>query len=176
MLGENIRNLREERGLTQKDVVDKAKELKGNSGTFTQPQLSKWEKNETLPSDDNIELLSKIFNCSKVDLKKENTNKYSWDEIYQEAFSMGRNFKTEELQIVIYNASETKKCYEDRVKYLTEFLMKNTMSIPKCFVKIMALCKDNNVSDEMTQMYYAFIIGFWNGSFKQTKLENNIEQ
>lgn len=44
MLGENIRNLREERGLTQKDVVEKARELKGSTGTFTQPQLSKWEK------------------------------------------------------------------------------------------------------------------------------------
>lgn len=176
MLGENIKKLREKIGLTQNQVVFKAKELKGNSGTFTQSQLSKWEKNETLPSDENIELLSKIFDCSKTDLKKENTNQYSWDEIYQEAFSIGKNFKSEELQIVIYNVTDTKKSYEDGIKYLTEFLMKNAMPIPKCFVKIMALCKDNNESDEIMRMYFSFIIGFWNGSFKQTKLKDSIEQ
>lgn len=174
MLGENIRSLREEKGLTQNEVVLKAKELKGNVGTFTQSQLSKWEKNETLPSDDNIELLSKIFNCSKTDLEKENTEKYGWNEIYQEAFSIGKNFKSEELQMVIYNVTDIRKSYKEGINYLVEFLMKNGMPIPECFVKMMALCKDNNESDEITLMYFSFIIGFWNGSFKQTKLEKII--
>ena len=108
-------------------------------------------------------------NCSEADLKKENTNKDSFDEIYHESFRIGRNFKAEEIQMVMYKAIETKKCYEDRINYLVEFFMKNAMPVPESLVKIMSLCKDNNKSDEMTELYYAFITGFWNGSIKQTK-------
>lgn len=73
--------------------------------------------------------------------------------------------------MVIYNATETRKSYKDGVKYLTEFLVKNAMPIPECFAKIMSLCKSDNESDKMAQMYFSFIIGFWNGSFKQTNLK-----
>lgn len=167
MLGENIKNLRIEKGMTQNEVVLKAKELKGNSSTFTQSQLSKWEKNETLPSDDNIELLSKIFNCSEIDLKKENINKYNFDEIYQEAFSIGVNFKMETVQIVINNIIETKKSYKDAIQYLIEFLMKNCMPIPECFIRIMELYNENQEDDKIGLMYFSFIIGLWNGSIKE---------
>ena len=176
MLGENIRNLREQEGMTQNEVVSKAKKLKGDSGTFTQSQLSKWEKNETLPSDENIELLSKIFNCSKSDLMKENSNRYSFDEIYQEAFSIGRKFKTNEIQAVIYNATESKKNYDDRIKYLTEFLIKSSIPIPDFFIKIMSLCNSKDVNNELERMYFSFIIGFWNGSFEETNLKKDMNQ
>ena len=169
MLGDSIKKIREDKKLTQSDVVLKAKELKrdNNKGTFTQSQLSKWEKNEVLPTNENIELLSQIYNCP-VSLLVQEVDEYGAEAIYQEAFSLGSNFKSTELQMVIYNATETKRNHKDRIEYIMTFLMKNGLMIPKCFLKMLDICKDNPDSNELLLMYYSFIMGFWNGSFKKS--------
>ena len=167
MLGDNIKNLREEKGLTQNDVVDKAKELKGNSSTFTQSQLSKWEKNEAIPSEENIQLLTKVFNCSIENLKNESENS-DFDIIYKEAFNLGKKFKASELDNVMYTATEIKKNYNERITYILDFLMKNSLPIPMCFIEMLKLCQNNSNSEKLEKLYYPFIIGFWNGSYKNT--------
>lgn len=172
MLGEVIKKLREESGLTQNDVVTKAKELSENSVAFNQSQLSKWEKGESAPTDRNIGLLAKIFNCSKEELtQKMNKN----DEIYStygEGVEIGKNFKTGQIQKVMLTTLDYKNGYEEQVQYLMDFLMKNGVPIPTCFIKILSITKENPEDDRLLGLFYSFIMGFWNGTFTKVMKED----
>ena len=60
MLGENIKRLRTEKGLTQKDLADRL---------FVTPQaVSRWENNEAEPSVSTLSQLAKIFGIGVGDL------------------------------------------------------------------------------------------------------------
>lgn len=167
MLGDNIKKLRNEMGLTQNELVLKAKELKGNSSVFSQAQLSKWEKNETIPSTENIELLSTILNCSKSELEKENKNKVKVDlmQIYEEAFELGKNFKENEVKLLLNKILDDKKSNKDRAKCYVDFFIKNAMPVPEFFIDIFSSF-ENVENDNEDSLLTAFHIGFWNGCCK----------
>lgn len=61
MLGENIKKIRIEKGLTQKELADKV----GISGAF----MSLIEKGANNPSDENLKKISDVLNVSVDDLK-----------------------------------------------------------------------------------------------------------
>ncbi len=167
MLGDNIKKLRNEIGLTQNELILKAKELKENSSTFTQSQLSKWEKNETIPSDENIQLLSEIFNCSKEDLEKEDNDRVDYMQIYEDAFALGKNFKASEIKLLLYKATDSKKDIKDIAKYYSEFFIKNAMPVPKIFIDMLSRTKNDDKKEEVWSWLTAFNIGFWNGSYNK---------
>ena len=163
MLGDNIKKIRNEIGLTQNELVLKAKELKENSSTFTQAQLSKWEKNEIMPSEENIKLLSEILNCSIDDLKKENNDNVDYMKIYEEALELGKNFKASEIKSLLYKTTDDKNDIKDNAKYYTEFFIKNNMPVPKIFIDIFSMTENN----EGWALITAFNMGFWNGYHKK---------
>ena len=59
-LGARLRQLRKQRGLTQKDLAEKL-------GVST-PALCRWETGQTLPRKSNIQAFASIFNLSEVEL------------------------------------------------------------------------------------------------------------
>jgi transcriptional regulator with XRE-family HTH domain len=59
-LGARLRQLRKQRGLTQKDVAEQL-------GVST-PALCRWETGQTLPRKSNIEAFANVFNLSEVEL------------------------------------------------------------------------------------------------------------
>lgn len=65
MLGENIKKIRIEKGLTQKELADKV----GISGAF----MSLIEKGANNPSDENLKKISDVLNVSVDDLKTRET-------------------------------------------------------------------------------------------------------
>lgn len=167
MLGENIRKIRNEKGLTQNDVVLKAKELKkdSNKETFNQSQLSKWEKNETTPSKENIELLEQIYECSLSQLPQEEMRENDSMTIYKEGFDIGCKFERKELKKTMYILSDSKREYKDKIEYLISFLIRNDIKVPEFFIEMLSLCENNNESG-LLPMFYMFIIGLWNGRRK----------
>lgn len=60
MLGDNIKELRQRRGLSQQDIADKL--------NVTRQTVSSWELNRTEPTMGSIEALAKLFNCKKSEL------------------------------------------------------------------------------------------------------------
>lgn len=69
-LGSRLKELREEKGMTQKDIA----ELLGISDVG----LGNYERGVRNPDPDTLKRLSEIFNCS-VDYLLGNTNKRKWD-------------------------------------------------------------------------------------------------
>ena len=113
MIGEILKKLRQESNFTQKDVIEKAKELETeDKKAFTQSQLSKWESNETFPTVENIELLNKIFNCSLDELI------HNEDKIILEELLDQKRLKLNDLE---ENSKEESKnddpYYEQGIKY-----------------------------------------------------------
>ena len=87
MIGNKILERRKELGLSQEQLVKKAKELILLEGydirAFNQAQLSRWESNEIKPNDSNLYLLSQLLNCTPdyfTGEKKENMHKKFYDE------------------------------------------------------------------------------------------------
>ena len=80
-----LKELREEKELTQADVVAKGKEL---GGKFTQQQLSRWENGSLVPSNKNIEILTKIFGVKKEELF-DNTGENKTVEFYNKGYLYG---------------------------------------------------------------------------------------
>ena len=63
MLGDNIKKIRNEKGMTQKDLADKL--------FVTAQAVSRWENNEAEPSVSTITEIAKIFNVTITDLIEE---------------------------------------------------------------------------------------------------------
>ena len=68
-LGQKIKKLRTDKGITQKDLADKLH--------VTFQTVSKWEKDENEPDVSTIKELSKIFECSIDNLLSEEESQHS---------------------------------------------------------------------------------------------------
>ena len=61
-LGENLQNLRKQKGLSQEEFADKL--------DVSRQAVSKWESNQTYPEIEKIMLICDIFDCSMDTLVK----------------------------------------------------------------------------------------------------------
>ncbi len=61
MLGDNIKKRRNELNYTQDDIIDKVKENKSDSLSFSKKQLSNWENGSAIPSVYNLCDLAKVL-------------------------------------------------------------------------------------------------------------------
>lgn len=177
MLGDNIKSIRNKRNLTQEDVIKMAKEIVKNSDkkAFAQAQLSRWEKNQSYPTDENINLLAEIYECDVSEIvEKKEQEKLS--EEYKTGFEIGIQFTKEQLLVPMHILTDNMKETEERIKYLTEFLIKNQVQlIPECIPEMLSLYKKDSSDSKIFSMYYSFIIGLWNGGVANSDKNKKIK-
>lgn len=158
MKAELIKKVRKSKRMSQIDVVEKAKEL---GGLFNQAQLSSWELLKSEPSDKNIEILCKVFECDINDLStNQRTDK---KEIADISYVFGKNFKPQELQRMYKEISvytDIDKKIQILIQNVLELSTIKAIPLPNVISEIL-LEKDENVLNN-------FLINFWNGS-----IENN---
>ena len=88
-LGENLQNLRKQKGLSQEEFADKL--------DVSRQAVSKWESNQTYPEIEKIMLICDIFGCSMDTLvkgtieKEENNDKQEYDK-FMTRFGKGISF------------------------------------------------------------------------------------
>lgn len=157
----SIKKVREQKGMSQLQVVEKAKEL-GNS--ITQPQLSGWESGKTKPNNESIEILCSILECNEDDLIS--VGEMSMTEFKNDAFAFGNNFESKSLRNM-YRELTAYSDIEYKVRILTDNIIElssmNGIAIPQSFIEVIRPNDDNE------RFVYQFIVSFWNGSVLRNK-------
>lgn len=181
MIGENIKRRREELGLSQSQLTEKAREFKAsvNKGSdisevrcFDQAQLSRWENNERTPSLENMNLLATILNCNLEDLTDNDMKAGIYQKFYDEAYRIAHN-KTiksnrEEIKIQVFklNNAMHSKNINDIVHLLLETYLICDEKIDEIGEMIPeVLCREMDKKDNEFFMLcmYRFIMGLHNG-------------
>lgn len=163
-----IKKVREQKGMSQLQVVEKAKEL-GNS--ITQPQLSGWESGKIKPNNESIEILCSVLECNEDDFISVGT--MSMTEFKKDAFAFGKNFDSNNLRNMYIEL--TAHCdIEDKVRILTDNIIElssiNQIAIPQSFIEVI------RPSDDKERTVYQFIVSFWNGSVLRNKPKDKIDK
>lgn len=94
MLGDNIKKLRTERGLSQQELADKLH--------VSRPTISSWESNRTEPTMGNIEQLAIVFNCKKSELLGETKTAINLNDLVVEL-----DTKDDEIRALIETAKKS---------------------------------------------------------------------
>lgn len=160
-----IKEVRESKHMSQKDVVEKAKKL---GGLFSQAQLSSWELLKSEPSEKNIEILCKVLECEVNDLECEvndlsinlATNK---KKIANISYNFGKKFKPQELKNMyreISACTDITKKSQVFVQNILEIATIKAVPVPLIISEIFS-AKDEVALNN-------FLVNFWNGS-----VENN---
>ena len=153
MLGEKIKQLRTDNGLTQKDLADKL--------FVTAQAVSRWENNEVEPSVSTLTELAKIFNVSVSEIVGEELPKpevvIEKEIVYQESKPVLA--VCEQCNKPIYNGKEIVRIkeYDGETKVLCK----------DCDAKNKEKAHSNNVSYGLAQRKKSFI---WSGIISGTLL------
>lgn len=153
MLGEKIREARINKGLTQEDVVTKAKELYGDKQkTFNAKQLWNWEDNRYMPNLKNLKILSEILEVSPNYLLSSDNE---IEKAYYEGFKIGNSIEYKEhYQLDIIHITEAN--IEKRLEIIAKICSMNELAIPDI---ITSSISNTNFAD----ILISFVMGLNNG-------------
>ncbi len=180
MIGENIRNRRNELGLTQEQLVKKAykkfeKEICDEDiKIFNQAQLSKWESGEQIPNNKNLLRLSQILDISFFELitveRDDDIIKNFYDCGYDLGKSIEKDLKIKILELLDYIKNKKMK---ELIQNFLELYAYNSKFIPEdiaIMIPIYEINKEKEIGEDRFISYIqSFIIGLHNGNLKREK-------
>lgn len=155
-----LKELREEKELTQADVVAKGKEL---GGKFTQQQLSRWENGSLAPSNKNIEILAKIFDVKKDELFDDRSENSSIN-FYNDGFEYGKTLAENGLKFEQFTTCQKKhgvpdfsnKTFEEAKDAMIELFIDLSVGVSAPISKkFLEVINKNDI--------YLFYMGLYNG-------------
>lgn len=171
-IGKNIKERREKLGLTQLQLVERAKEYVCNlekegitiEKGFDQAMLSKWENGEKKPNIDKVRLLSTLLNISMGELLDGEQQNDIIKIFYDEGFELARKYYkgSNSMNLKLHNAVKLQNSNQLIILLLEMFVASSKEMPTEMSQIILEYIQDHNFK-KFEVYIYSFQMGFHNG-------------
>lgn len=172
MLGDEIKKRRLELGMSEEELINKAKEKYKNNAeqVFDEDKLSKWENNELIPNANELWILCDLLEYSILKFTTAQKSKVETN-YYANSFALVEKIGTEKTDKLIEELSDGVKNEDfSRINQtLLEVYIYNKIEIPKDMALLLSLSMFYN--DEEKEEYISYINSFIKGLMKMNEIE-----
>ncbi len=176
MIGETIKNRRNKLGLTQEELVKKAREVYENENlqeeikVFNQAQLSKWENGEQKPNTKNLWLLSIILETPFFEFTNQEDDNEIIKNFYNAGYCLAKKIQ-KDISSKIYKLLEyvkNEKMNEVNQEILELYISNNEL-MPEDIAVMMPIYLANKdyAKEKYVSYIHSFISGLNNGNLKK---------